>query len=75
MSAGRVLVVDDEPANRALARRVLEESGFQVEEAADGELALEAVARSAPDLVLLDIQMPRRDGHAVLRALKGEQKK
>jgi putative two-component system response regulator len=70
MSSGRILVVDDEAPNRTLVRRVLEESGFDVEEAADGDLALDAVGRSAPDLVLLDIQMPRRDGHSVLRALK-----
>ncbi len=61
----RVLVVDDDPAMRMLVREALEPEGLAVEEAEDGEAALEAFARRAPDLVLLDVQMPRLDGFSV----------
>lgn len=72
MNASRVLVVDDEIQNRGLIRRVLEALGYQVREAEDGERALEEVAREAPDIVLLDLEMPRRDGYGVLRVLKSD---
>jgi putative two-component system response regulator len=68
----RVLVVDDEPANRGLIRRVLEALGYQVREAADGFLALDEVARELPDVILLDLEMPRLDGYGTLRVLKAD---
>ncbi len=74
MNKARVLVVDDEAPNRGLVRRVLEAQGCRVREAADGEYALEEVAREVPDLILLDLQMPRRDGYGVLRVLKADPK-
>jgi diguanylate cyclase (GGDEF)-like protein/PAS domain S-box-containing protein len=58
----RVLVVDDDDTTRMLARRSLELAGFQVCEAADGIEALEALDRDQPDIVLLDVDMPRLDG-------------
>jgi putative two-component system response regulator len=70
MSRSRVLIVDDEAPNRALVRRVLEPLGYLVTEAADGEQALAAIAAQPPDLVLLDLVMPKLDGYAVLRAIK-----
>jgi len=63
--ARRVLVVDDDPAMRMLVREALEPEGHVVEEAADGEAAVTRFAHRAPDLVLLDVQMPRLDGFAV----------
>lgn len=66
----RVLLVDDDPHIRQLLAFAFEKAGFAVEEAGDGEEALAAVARSAPDLVVLDINMPRMDGLEVCRRLR-----
>ena len=66
----RVLVVDDKIANRELLRALLEHLGLDVREAADGEAALESVAFEEPDLIFLDIGMPKVDGLAVCRRLK-----
>jgi len=68
----RVLLVDDVPAVREALRWALEEAGdFEVVgEAGDGEAALLAAAQHAPDVVILDIEMPRLDGYAVARRLK-----
>jgi putative two-component system response regulator len=68
----RILVVDDETQNRRFMRRVLEPMGYRVTEAADGEEALAAISRETPDIVLLDIQMPRMDGYSVCRAIKSD---
>lgn len=65
-----ILIVDDEPANRRLLREVLDRQGYSLREAADGEEALERVAEKAPDLILLDIMMPRRSGYSVCMELK-----
>jgi DNA-binding NarL/FixJ family response regulator len=66
-----VLIVDDHPAFRKSARRLLEAEGFAVVgEAEDGRSALERVEKLAPDLVLLDIQLPDIDGFAVAEELK-----
>ncbi|WP_292997478.1 response regulator transcription factor, partial [Novosphingobium sp. UBA6272] len=66
----RVLLVDDDPHIRALLAFAFDKAGFAVEEAGDGEEALGAVARQAPDLVVLDINMPRMDGLEVCRRLR-----
>lgn len=70
MNRARVLVVDDEASNRGLVRKALEPLGYDVAEAADGEEAVQAVAARPPDLVLLDLVMPKLDGYGVLRAIK-----
>jgi len=67
--AARVLVADDNADMRIYLRRLLAER-YQVETTADGEAALEAVRRRAPDLVLTDVMMPRLDGFGLLRALQ-----
>lgn len=67
---GRVLVVDDVEANRLLLRDLLEVRGHEVLEASDGAEALKLVAKSAPEVVLLDVQMPGIDGFEVCRRLK-----
>jgi PAS domain S-box-containing protein len=66
----RILIADDVAENRALLTSLLEPLGFDVEEAADGEAALEAVQSGSPDLVLLDLVMPRLDGFEVVRRLR-----
>jgi CheY-like chemotaxis protein len=68
--SGRILVADDNAASRELIREVLEVSGYDVVEAADGREAVNEAHRHAPDLVLVDIQMPYLDGYGVLRELK-----
>ena len=65
-----VLIVDDHPSFRASARRMLEAGGYEVVgEAADGEAAIAAVGALAPDLVLLDVQLPGIDGFEVAERL------
>ena len=66
----RVLLVDDEPAMRAVCRMNLELEGFDVLEAAEGAEALRLAFRERPDLVLLDVMMPSMDGYAVARGLQ-----
>lgn len=65
-----VLVVDDEPAQRALLSYNLEASGFRVLTASDGEEALLLVAEEAPDVILLDWMLPKVSGIEVCRQLK-----
>ena len=65
-----ILVVDDEPGNRALLTRLLVRDGYRVETAEDGEAALVAVAVNTPDLVLLDVMLPGIDGFEVCRRLR-----
>lgn len=66
----RVLLVDDDPHIRQLLAFAFDKAGFAVEEAGDGEAALLCVARKAPDLIVLDINMPRMDGLEVCRRLR-----
>ena len=65
-----VLVVDDDPAIRRLIRTVLLSDGHTVEEASDGREALEAIRRSCPDVLILDLMMPRIDGTEVFKRLE-----
>jgi DNA-binding NarL/FixJ family response regulator len=66
----RVLIVDDHQPFRAVARELLERAGYVVSgEAANATEALAAVAADAPDAVLLDVQLPDRDGFAVAMEL------
>ena len=67
MSANRILVVDDEADIRRLLQEILSEEGHDVDVAADAAQARASRARSAPDLVLLDIWMPDTDGITLLR--------
>lgn len=67
-----VLVVDDVQANRELLEGHLDRLGYDVRQARDGVEALEAVAAEEPDLILLDIDMPRMDGITLCRRLKAD---
>lgn len=66
----RILVVDDTPANMELLAAVMQAEGYEVASASDGLEALRHVAAAPPDLILLDVMMPKRDGYAVCRELK-----
>src|SRR5947207_1093040 len=72
VQSARVLVVDDTRENRTLLERMLSVQGYVVETADDGETALEYIARDAPDIVLLDVQMPGLDGFEVCRRVKSD---
>lgn len=70
MAGERVLVVDDERDVASVISAVLEEAGYDVRTAHDGDDALEAIRRWQPDVVTLDLLMPVRDGFSVLRELR-----
>jgi len=70
---GTILVVDDYPANVKLIRRNLEAAGYETVAAYDGEEALQKVAAEKPDLILLDILMPKLDGFEVCRRLRADE--
>jgi putative two-component system response regulator len=72
MIRARILVVDDEAPNRGLVRKVLEPMGYEIAEAADGEEAVAEISARPPDLVLLDLIMPKMDGYSVLRTIKSD---
>jgi putative two-component system response regulator len=67
---GRVLIVDDEPANRSLLVRILTKDGYETDTAANGKEALLALERSKPDLMLLDIEMPGINGFELCTQIK-----
>jgi len=69
-----ILLVDDEKDFVDAVRSLLEERGFNVRSANDGVRALEMVTENTPDLILLDIVMPKMDGIAFLKKLKEEEK-
>lgn len=68
--ANKILVVDDEPNIVLSLEFLMKQAGFQVRTAADGEAALAAIAAEQPDLVLLDVMMPRKNGYEVCQAIR-----
>ncbi len=68
----RILVVDDEPDQRFLLRRIFERAGHEVSDAGDGAAALRAVRASAPDLVVTDVMMPVMDGAKLIGCLRDD---
>jgi CheY-like chemotaxis protein len=67
-----ILIVEDHPTMRDAMRLVLEEDGHQVEEASDGEVGIAMVRDHAPDVVLLDLNIPVVSGDEVLETLKAD---
>ncbi len=72
MKSELILLVDDEPSIIQLSRMYLEREGFRVEAAGDGEAALESTKRLNPDLIVLDVMLPKMDGLEVCRRLRSE---
>ena len=68
----RILIVDDTPANLRLLMHILDEHGYSVHPACDGETALRFVQSTLPDLILLDVIMPGMDGYKVCERLKAD---
>ncbi len=69
---GHVLIVDDNPVNLQLLETILRERGYAVRAAISGQMALKAVRHQAPDIILLDINMPEMNGFQVCHALKAD---
>ncbi|HLX42432.1 MAG TPA: response regulator [Bryobacteraceae bacterium] len=65
-----VLIADDKPTGRELVRTVLENTGYTVIEAVDGNEALRCARESRPDLIILDLHMPGLDGFGVIQELR-----
>ncbi len=70
MSRSRILVVDDDAITRELLRGTLERAGHEVREAGDGRAGLRDLYAAAPDLVILDVEMPELDGWATLERIR-----
>jgi len=66
----RILLVEDNEASRDMLVRRLERRGFEMEVSLDGQEALDRVAASPPDLILMDMSLPKLDGYEVTRRLK-----
>lgn len=69
---GTIVIVDDNPNNLQVLGSMLQHEGYKVRPAINGELALQAIAASPPDLVLLDIRMPGMDGYETCRRIKAQ---
>jgi CheY-like chemotaxis protein len=69
---GRVLVVDDHDLNRELVRSILERRGFEVCQASDGEAGIAMARELRPDVILMDLAMPKKDGLTATRELKAD---
>jgi two-component system cell cycle response regulator DivK len=67
-----VLYVEDNEYNRKIVRQLLTRTSYRLREAADGEAALGMVRQERPDLILMDVQLPKMSGLDVTRALRGD---
>lgn len=67
-----ILFIEDEPNLQKMVSRFLEDKGYQVKSALDGELGLKIAKESKPDLILLDLILPKKDGFEVLKELKAD---
>src|SRR5689334_13695469 len=72
MSQHSILVVDDEPDVQMLLRTFFERQGYTVYRARDGQEAIEVARRYKPDMILMDIQMPRKTGVEAVRELRAD---
>lgn len=68
----RILVVEDQEDNRQILRDLLASAGYEMIEAADGEVGLAAAKKERPDLIIMDIQLPLLDGYEATRCIKAD---
>lgn len=69
----KILFIEDEPTLQKTVGQVLEQEGYEVKSALNGEIGLEAAKRDQPDLILLDLILPKLDGFKVLEELKADE--
>jgi two-component system, cell cycle response regulator DivK len=72
MAGERILIVDDNPTNLKLVAYLMQARGYEVDTALDADAALASIARLAPRVILMDLQMPGVDGLALTRRLKSD---
>jgi CheY-like chemotaxis protein len=72
ISKADILIVDDLPANLKILMAMLTQAGYKVRSVLSGEMALTAAHTAAPDLILLDVNMPRMNGYEVCEALQAD---
>ncbi len=72
-AASKILIADDNQQNRELLEAYLSEEGYEISMAVDGQETLDRVAENQPDIILLDIMMPRLSGYEVCRTLKQDE--
>ena len=70
----KILIAEDNESNMKLMYDILSASGFDVDKAVDGEEALDKISQNSYDLLILDIQMPKKSGYDVLKEIKKELK-
>jgi twitching motility two-component system response regulator PilH len=70
--ANSILVVDDNQADRSRLEKILSDAGYMVRSADDGQTCLDAVKKSKPDAIFMDVNMPGMDGFAATRALRND---
>lgn len=70
----KILVVDDVPSELEMIGRILTKAGMEVVVATNGEEAIARIEETSPDLVILDVVMPRMNGFEVIRELRGDRK-
>ena len=70
--SGRVLIVEDDRISQKMVRDALRAAGYETEEVDSGELALQKVAESTPDLIVMDVRLPGMDGLETTRRLKAD---
>jgi len=68
----KILFIEDEPTLQKTAGEFLEQKGYEVQKALDGETGLKLAREHKPDLILLDLILPKKDGFEVLKELKGD---
>lgn len=74
MSKKHILIVDDDPLISRMYEHKLTADGYDITTAPDGKVALEKIQEKRPDLILLDVMMPKLNGVETLKAIKGEKK-
>jgi two-component system cell cycle response regulator DivK len=74
MAGKRILHVEDNPSNRKAVRHILRQTDFELTEAFDGEEGVRAALESPPDLILLDIQLPKLSGYDVAQRLRADER-
>ena len=72
MTSKKIMIVEDDPRNMKLVMMALRPHGYTLLEATDGEEAVETALRDTPDLILMDMQLPKMSGIEVTRKLRGE---